>query len=51
MTSVAEISQPRARPTLGTFERYLTLWVARSVSSPALCSAVSCPRRFKRSAA
>jgi arsenite transporter len=27
MTSVAETGRPRARPTLGTFERYLTLWV------------------------
>jgi arsenite transporter len=28
MTSVAETSRPRARPALGTFERYLTVWVA-----------------------
>ena len=28
MTSVAETSRPRPRPTLGTFERYLTVWVA-----------------------
>src|SRR5207248_5794099 len=28
MTSVAEISRRRAAPALGTFERYLTLWVA-----------------------
>jgi arsenite transporter len=28
MTSVAETGRPRARPTLGTFERYLTVWVA-----------------------
>jgi ACR3 family arsenite transporter len=28
MTSVAETGRPRARPALGTFERYLTLWVA-----------------------
>jgi len=28
MTSVAEISRRRAMPALGTFERYLTLWVA-----------------------
>jgi ACR3 family arsenite transporter len=27
MTSVTEISRRRAAPTLGTFERYLTLWV------------------------
>jgi ACR3 family arsenite transporter len=28
MSSVAEISSRRAAPALGTFERYLTLWVA-----------------------
>ena len=28
MTSVAGTGRPRARATLGTFERYLTLWVA-----------------------
>jgi arsenite transporter len=28
MTSVTEISRRRAAPALGTFERYLTLWVA-----------------------
>src|SRR5215467_12336967 len=28
MTSVVEAGRPRARPALGTFERYLTLWVA-----------------------
>ncbi len=28
MTSVAEISRGRATPALGTFERYLTVWVA-----------------------
>ena len=28
MTSVAETGRPRARPVLGTFERYLTVWVA-----------------------
>ena len=28
MTSVAETGRPRARPGLGTVERYLTLWVA-----------------------
>jgi len=28
MTSVAETSRPRTRPALGTFERYLTVWVA-----------------------
>src|SRR3989440_11115199 len=28
MTSVSEISRRRAAPALGTFERYLTLWVA-----------------------
>ena len=28
MTSVAETSRRRAAPALGTFERYLTLWVA-----------------------
>ena len=30
MTSVAETGRPRARPTLGTFERYLTVWVPAS---------------------
>jgi len=28
MTSVTEVSRRRAAPALGTFERYLTLWVA-----------------------
>jgi arsenite transporter len=28
MTSVAETGRSRARPALGTFERYLTVWVA-----------------------
>ena len=28
MTSVTETGQRRAAPALGTFERYLTLWVA-----------------------
>src|SRR6202045_1650034 len=28
MTSVTEINRRRTRPALGTFERYLTLWVA-----------------------
>ena len=28
MTSVADISRRRTAPALGTFERYLTLWVA-----------------------
>jgi ACR3 family arsenite transporter len=28
MTSVAEAGRPRVRPALGTFERYLTVWVA-----------------------
>src|SRR6202140_4214379 len=28
MSSVADISSRRAAPSLGTFERYLTLWVA-----------------------
>ena len=28
MTSVSEISRRRAAPALGTFERYLTVWVA-----------------------
>jgi len=28
MTSVAETARRRARPALGTFERYLTVWVA-----------------------
>jgi hypothetical protein len=28
MTSVTETSRRRAAPALGTFERYLTLWVA-----------------------
>ena len=28
MTSVAETGRPPARPALGTFERYLTVWVA-----------------------
>ena len=28
MTSVAETGRPRVRPGLGTFERYLTVWVA-----------------------
>ena len=28
MTSASEISQRRAMPALGIFERYLTLWVA-----------------------
>ena len=28
MTSVAATSRRRAAPSLGTFERYLTLWVA-----------------------
>src|ERR1700724_1273426 len=28
MTSVTEINRRRTAPTLGTFERYLTLWVA-----------------------
>ena len=28
MTSVAATSQRRAPPSLGTFERYLTIWVA-----------------------
>jgi ACR3 family arsenite transporter len=28
MTSVAETGRPHARPALGTFERYLTVWVA-----------------------
>src|SRR5271157_3253962 len=28
MTSVTETSRPRAAPALGTFERYLTVWVA-----------------------
>jgi ACR3 family arsenite transporter len=28
MTSVAEAGRPRARPGLGIFERYLTVWVA-----------------------
>ena len=28
MTSVAETGRPRVRPALGTFERYLTVWVA-----------------------
>src|SRR5215831_2613662 len=28
MTSVTELGRRRAAPALGTFERYLTLWVA-----------------------
>ena len=28
MTSVTEIGRRRAAPALGTFERYLTVWVA-----------------------
>ena len=28
MSSVADVSSRRAAPSLGTFERYLTLWVA-----------------------
>ena len=28
MTSVADTGRRRARPALGTFERYLTIWVA-----------------------
>jgi hypothetical protein len=29
MTSATESTRRRAAPALGTFERYLTLWVAR----------------------
>ena len=33
MSSVADISARRAAPALGTFERYLTLWVALCISA------------------
>src|SRR5207237_6513442 len=33
MTSVTEISRRRAAPALGTFDRYLTVWVALCIAA------------------
>ena len=32
MTSVSDVSRRAAAPTLGTFERYLTLWVTLCIA-------------------
>jgi len=45
MTSATEFSRRRAAPALGTFERYLTLWVALCILA-GIVLAGYCPGPF-----
>ena len=47
MTSITELGRRRAAPALGTFERYLTLWVALCIiAGIVLCRLLPGPFQF-----